>query len=89
MNNEKKIFWLWAGWVASYLQRSLSAQVNGGGGGGGGGGWTGPDATPDLWKQPFSAVRASGGYPANVNQWCWQWSLTPYGLTRVIFYIYG
>ena len=27
----KKInFWLWAGWVASYLQRSLSAQVNGG-----------------------------------------------------------
>ena len=27
----KKInFWLWAGWVASYLQRSLSARVNGG-----------------------------------------------------------
>ena len=26
----------------------------------------GPDATPDLWKQPFSAVRASGGYPGNV-----------------------
>ena len=27
----KKIeFWLWAGWVASYLQRSLSAHVNGG-----------------------------------------------------------
>ena len=25
----------------------------------------GPDATPDLWKQPFSAVRASGGYPGN------------------------
>ena len=51
----KKInFWLWAGWVASYLQRSLSAQVNGG-----------PDATPDLWKQPFSMVRASGGYPGN------------------------
>ena len=22
-------------------------------------------ATPDLWKQPFSAVRASGGYPGN------------------------
>ena len=25
----------------------------------------GLDATPDLWKQPFSAVRASGGYPGN------------------------
>ena len=24
---------MWAGWVASYLQRSLSAQVKGGGGG--------------------------------------------------------
>ena len=29
----------------------------------------GPDATPNLWKQLFSAVRASGGYPGNV------WSL--------------
>ena len=29
----------------------------------------GPDATPDLWKQPFSAVRASGGYPGNGNNW--------------------
>ena len=29
----------------------------------------GPDATPDLWKQPFSAVRASGGYPGNVEIW--------------------
>ena len=47
---KKIIFWLWAGWVASYLQRSLSAQVN---------------ATPYLWKQLFSAVRASGGYPGN------------------------
>ena len=28
-----------------------------------------PDATPDLWKQPFSAVRASGGYPGNVINW--------------------
>ena len=28
MINEKK--WLWAGWVAPYLQISLSAQVNGG-----------------------------------------------------------
>ena len=37
----KKInFWLWAGWVASYLQRSLSAQVNGG-----------SRCHPDLWKQ--------------------------------------
>ena len=26
----------------------------------------GPDATPDRWKQPFSAARASGGYPGNV-----------------------
>ena len=23
------------------------------------------DATPNLWKQLFSAVRASGGYPGN------------------------
>ena len=53
MINEEKN-WLWAGWVASYLQRSLSAQVNGG-----------PDATSDRWKQPFSAVRASGGCPGN------------------------
>ena len=28
----------------------------------------GPDATPDLWKHPFSAVMASGGYPGNVQQ---------------------
>ena len=27
----------------------------------------GPDATPDLWKQPFSAVRASGGYSGNTE----------------------
>ena len=26
----------------------------------------GPDATTNLWKQLFSAVRASGGYPGNV-----------------------
>ena len=72
---KKIIFWLWAGWVASYLQRSFSAQVNGGGGGGGG-----PDATSDLWKQPFSAVRASGSYHGNVTsssmitskrRWAW------------------
>ena len=24
-------------------------------------------STPDLWKQPFSAVRASGGYPGNAG----------------------
>ena len=47
-------FWLWAGLVASYLQISLSAHVNGG-----------SRCTPDLWKQ-FSAVRASGGYSDNV-----------------------
>ena len=39
INEKKKNFWLWAGWVASYLQRSLSAQVNG----------EGPDATSDRW----------------------------------------
>ena len=27
----------------------------------------GPDATPYLWKEPFSAVRASGGYPGNAD----------------------
>ena len=47
----KKVnFWLRAGWVGSYLQRSLSAQVKGGG----------PDANTDRWKQPFSVVRVSG-----------------------------
>ena len=51
---KKIIFWLWAGWGASYLQRSLSAQVNGG-----------SRCHPNLWKQLFSAVRASGGYPGN------------------------
>ena len=38
------------------LQRSLSVPVNGG-----------PDATTDRWKQPFSAVRASGVCPGNVE----------------------
>ena len=38
--------------MASYLQISLSVQVNGG-----------PDATSDRSKQPFSAVRASGDCP--------------------------
>ena len=27
----------------------------------------GADATPNLWKHPFSAVRASGGYPGNAS----------------------
>ena len=36
--------------MATYLQISLSAQVNGG-----------PDATTDRWKLPFSAVRVSAG----------------------------
>ena len=35
----------------------------------------GPDATPYLWKQPFSAVRASGGYPGNADFSC-LWDLT-------------
>ena len=30
----------------------------------------GPDATPNLWKQLFSAVRASGGYPGNGALFC-------------------
>ena len=30
MINEKNIFWQQADWVGSYLQRSLSARVNGG-----------------------------------------------------------
>ena len=46
MINEKINSWLWAGWVVSYLQRSLSAQVNGG-----------PDAITDHWKEQFSAVK--------------------------------
>ena len=28
----------------------------------------GPDATANLWKQLFSAVRASGGYPGNAAE---------------------
>ena len=30
----------------------------------------GPDATPNVWKQLFSAVRASGGYPGNEETSC-------------------
>ena len=47
--------------MGSYLQRSLSAHVNGGGGGGGGC----PDANTNRGKHPISAVRVSGGLPAN------------------------
>ena len=65
MINEKKN-WLWAGWVASYLQRSLAAQVNFS--------FTWiltrrnaihPDANTDRLKQSISAVRASGDFPGN------------------------
>ena len=49
--------------MASYLQRSLSAQVNGG-------------SRCHLWQQPFSAVRASGGYPGNAcDLQIWQMTL--------------
>ena len=40
--------------MGCYLQRSLSAQVNGG-----------PDANTDRVKQSISAVRVSGGFPGN------------------------
>ena len=40
----------------------------------------GPDATSDLWKQPFSAVRASGGYPGNAKQ-LWNTNLV-WGISR-------
>ena len=62
---EKINFWLGAGWVGCYLQRSLSAQVNGGGvgwGWGGGGGGSRRQHWPrktvnfcgqDLWGFPW------------------------------------
>ena len=49
MNNTYSVLF----WLIGH-QRSLSAQVNGG-----------PDTTSDRWKQPFSAVRVSGGCPAD------------------------
>ena len=54
MINEKKNFWTGVGWVGCYLQRFLSAQVNGGSRG-------------QHWprKKSVSAVRASGGFPGN------------------------
>ena len=42
--------------MGSHLQRSLSAQVNGG-----------PDATTDRGKQPISADRVLGGSAGNVE----------------------
>ena len=51
MINEKNKF-LTVSWLSGLLSAEIFIS-------------TGPDATPDLWKQPFSAVRASGGYPGN------------------------
>ena len=58
MINEIDNFWLGAGWVDCYLQRSLWAQVNGG-----------PDANTDRGKQLISAVRVSGRFPVNGIYW--------------------
>ena len=66
MNNEKKNFWLWAGWVALICRDLYQHRWMGG-----------PDATSDLWKQPFSAVRASGGYPGNDIYMCYCSPLDP------------
>ena len=57
MNNEKNKF-LTVSWLSGLLSAEIFIST---------GEWEGPDATSDLWKQPFSAVRASGGYPGNVN----------------------
>ena len=56
MNNEKNIFFT-VSWLSGLLSGEIFIST---------GEWGGPDATPDLWKQPFSVVRASGGYPGNV-----------------------
>ena len=40
----------------SWLSGLLSAEI-----------FISPDATTDRWKQPFSAVRGSGGCPGNVT----------------------
>ena len=55
MINEKKIF-LTVSWLSGLLSAEIFIST---------GEWGGPDATPNLWKQLFSAVRASGGYPGN------------------------
>ena len=50
MINEKNNFL-----TVSWLSGLLSAEI-----------FISTGATPNLWKQLFSAVRASGGYPGNV-----------------------
>ena len=58
MVNEKNKF-LTVSWLSGLLCAEIFISTGEGGGG--------PDATPDLWKQPFSAVRVSGGYPGNAR----------------------
>ena len=55
MINEKNNF-LTVSWLSGLLSAEIFIST---------GEWGGPDATPNLWKQLFSAVRASGGYPGN------------------------
>ena len=55
MINEKNKF-LTVSWLSGLLSAEIFIST---------GEWGGPDATPNLWKQPFSAVRASWGYPGN------------------------
>ena len=55
MINEKKK--LTVSWLSGLLSTEIFINT---------GEMGGTDATPDLWKQPFSAVRDSGGYPGNV-----------------------
>ena len=63
MNNEKNIFFYCELAEWPLICRDLYQHR-----------WMGdPDATPDLWKQPFSAVRASGGYPGNVVRGIHRW----------------
>ena len=56
MNNEKNNF-LTVSWLSGLLSAEIFIST---------GEWgVQNDATSDLWKQPFSAVRASGGHPGN------------------------
>ena len=55
MNNEKNKCL-----TVSWLSGLLSAEI-----------FISTGATSDLWKQPFSAVRASGGYPGNEYTAAW------------------
>ena len=57
MINEKNNF-LTVSWLSGLLSAEIFIST---------GEWGGPDATPNLWKQLFSAVRASGGYPGNAS----------------------